>query len=291
MTTLLTPRNTGILFAVLATLFFSVMDAMSKSLVVTHSVWFILMVRYWFHLVVAIIWASLSKQGLRGAMATKRPALQLIRGFLLVSEIALIIYAYSMLGLADVTTIIMVHPLIVTGLAVLFLGEYVSLRRVMALVLGLVGLAIIMQPGSNMWSYGGVVALAATTTFALYQLFTRMVSAYDNVMTSFFYAGLTGVVLTTYMGLTHMPPLGQINWLLVVGICIFSTAAHFSVMKALSLTQASAIQPFTYLQIVWSIPIGLLVFGTFPLWSTLLGAVMIVCAGLYSLRNSGPAKG
>ncbi|SHL58975.1 DMT family transporter [Roseibium suaedae] len=291
MTTLLTPRNTGILFAVLATLFFSVMDAMSKSLVVTHSVWFILMVRYWFHLVVAIIWASLSKQGLRGAMATKRPALQLIRGFLLVSEIALIIYAYSMLGLADVTTIIMVHPLIVTGLAVLFLGEYVSLRRVMALVLGLVGLAIIMQPGSNMWSYGGVVALAATTTFALYQLFTRMVSAYDNVMTSFFYAGLTGVVLTTYMGLTHMPPLDQINWLLVVGICIFSTAAHFSVMKALSLTQASAIQPFTYLQIVWSIPIGLLVFGTFPLWSTLLGAVMIVCAGLYSLRNSGPAKG
>ena len=280
------PRNLGILFAVLASIIFSMHDAVSKLLVVDHSVWFIMMVRYWFHLIVATIWAMMSKGGLREAVRTPRPFLQVLRGVLLVTEIALIIYAYSMLGLAEVTTIIMVHPLIVTGLAAVFLGEQVGWHRIGALCVGLLGLGVIMQPSGNIWGYGGVIALAATTSFALYQLFTRLASRHDSTLTSFFYAGLIGVVLTTWPGLKMAPAFEDMNFPLLAGACIFSTAAHFSVMKALSLTEASAIQPFTYMQIVWSIPIGFLVFGALPIWSTILGAVMIVSAGLYAIHRS-----
>nr|WP_319389872.1 DMT family transporter [uncultured Cohaesibacter sp.] len=285
MSFLSSPRNLGIFFAIMASIIFSMHDAVSKLLVVNHSVWFIMMVRYWFHLTVAIIWALMSKEGFRAAITTPRPFLQIIRGVLLVTEIALIIYAYSMLGLAEVTTIIMVHPLIVTGLAAVFLGEVVGWHRVGALLVGLLGLGVIMQPTGNIWGYGGFVALAATTAFALYQLFTRLASRHDSTLTSFFYAGLIGVILTTVPGLKMAPALADMNWLLLAGACVFSTAAHFSVMKALSLTEASAIQPFTYMQLVWSIPIGFLVFGDLPIWSTILGATMIVGAGLYTIRR------
>lgn len=279
------PRNLGVPFAILATFLFASMDAMSKALVADHSVWFILMGRYWFHLAVAIIWAMLSRQGFRAAVTTARPMMQVARGCLLVGEIALIVYAYSMLGLAEVTTIIMVSPLIVTALAAAFLGEHVGWHRIGAMLAGMLGLAIIMQPSGNIWGIGGLVALAATTTFAVYQLFTRMVSRHDSTLTSFFYAGLIGVALTTWPGLKTAPPLSEIDWLLLAGICLFSTGAHFSVMHALSLTQASSIQPFMYLQVVWSIPIGFLVFGTLPIWSTILGAVIIVAAGLYAIHR------
>ncbi|WP_316862101.1 DMT family transporter [uncultured Cohaesibacter sp.] len=286
MSFLNSPRNLGIFLAIAATLFFACMDAMSKMLVTSHSVWFIMMVRYWFHLGVAVIWALLSKEGFRAAVSTPKPWLQIMRGFLLVAEIALIIYAYSMLGLAEVTTIIMFHPLVVTALAAVFLGEHVGWHRIGASLVGLVGLAIIMQPSGNIWGYGGFVALVATSTFAVYQLFTRLASRYDTTLTSFFYAGLIGVILTTYPGIMKMPAISEINWLLLAGICVFSTAAHFSVMKALSLTEASAIQPYTYMQIVWSIPIGFLVFGALPIWSTILGATLIVGAGLYSIHRA-----
>ncbi|SNY92684.1 EamA-like transporter family protein [Cohaesibacter sp. ES.047] len=279
----LSSKALGILFAIMATLIFASGDAVSKTLVVDHSVWFIMMVRYWFHLSVALIWAASSKKGIKGAFRSERPGIQLIRGVLLFTEIALIIITFSMLGLAETTTLIMVHPLIVTALAAVFLGEYVGWRRVIALLIGMSGLLIIMQPSGNIWGLGGLVGLCATSAFAVYQLFTRLASRTDDALTSFLYAGLIGMIMSTVVGISHIPPLDQINWFLLALACISSTAAHFCVIKALTLVEAVQIQPFTYLQIVWSIPIGFIVFGALPIWSTVLGAALIVGAGLYSI--------
>ena len=284
-------RNLGIFFAILATIIFASGDAVSKILVIDHSVWFIMMIRYWFHLCVATIWALRSEQGLFGALRSPRPGLQLIRGILLFTEIALIIITYSKLGLAETTTIIMVHPLIVTALAALFLGEYVGWRRTAALLVGMIGLLIIMQPSGNIWGVGGLIGLVATSSFAVYQLFTRLASRHDNALTSFLYAGVIGVVMSTVVGIPNIPPLPEINWLLLLVVSMSTTAAHFCVIKALTLTEASAIQPYTYFQIVWSIPIGYLVFGTLPIWSTLLGAALIVGAGIYAMQRGKEKAG
>ena len=283
-------RNLGILFAILATLIFASGDAVSKLLVVDHSVWFIMMARYWFHLIVALIWAAASKKGVVAAFRSGRPGIQLIRSVLLFTEIALIIITFGMLGLAETTTLIMVHPLIVTALAALFLGERVGWRRIAALLVGMLGLLIIMQPSGNIWGLGGFIGLAATSAFAIYQLFTRLASRYDDALTSFLYAGVVGVVLSTIVGIPNIPHLADINWLLLALACLASTAAHFCVIKALTLVEASEIQPYTYLQIVWSIPIGFIVFAALPIWTTLLGAALIVAAGLYSIRRGKSAR-
>ncbi|TLP44952.1 MULTISPECIES: DMT family transporter [Cohaesibacter] len=278
-------HRAGIVFAILATVIFACGDAASKTLVVDHSVWFIMMARYWFHLTVALIWAASRPGGIKGALRSNHRAIQVLRGVLLFTEVALIIMTFARLGLAETTTLIMVHPLMVTALAALFLGEQVGWRRITALLVGMTGLLIIMQPTGNIWGVGGLIGLAATSAFAVYQLFTRLVSRHDDAMTSFLYAGIVGVVMSTILGLPNIPDWEVINWPLLAGVCMSSTLAHFFVIKALTLVEASAIQPYTYLQIVWSIPIGFVIFGTLPIWSTLLGAALIVAAGLYSLHR------
>ncbi|GHB43310.1 hypothetical protein GCM10007094_35920 [Pseudovibrio japonicus] len=278
-------RNMGIALTILSTLIFAMQDAITKQLVTDHPVWFILMVRFWVLLAIAIGWAMLSKQGFYNVVRTKRPSLQIIRGLLLFGEICLMTFALSMLGLAEVTAIFQAHPLIVTGLAALFLGETVGWRRVLAMFCGMAGLLIMLQPEGDIAGWGGVVALAASVTFALYQLFTRVASRDDSALTSFFYVGVVGAVLSTFLGSQHMMALSDVDWVLLLAICMTGTAAHFLLMKALSLAQASDIQPFNYLQLVWSIPIGFIVFSDLPVWSTILGAIVVVGAGLFSLSR------
>ena len=278
-------RNMGIALTILSTLIFAMQDAITKQLVTDHPVWFIMMVRFWVLLAVAIGWAMLSKQGLYNVVRTKRPGLQIIRGLLLFGEICLMTFALSMLGLAEVTAIFQAHPLIVTGLAAVFLGETVGWRRILAMFCGMAGLLIMLQPDGNIVGWGAVVALAASVSFALYQLFTRVASQDDSALTSFLYVGVVGAVLSTLIGSQHMMVLSEVDWVLLLAICVTGTSAHFLLMKALSLVQASDIQPFNYLQLVWSIPIGFLVFSDLPIWSTILGAIVVVGAGLFSLSR------
>ncbi len=285
MAQFLSKRNIGIALAILATLIFAVQDAMTKMIIEDHPVWFILMFRFWFMLAVAVAWASFSAQGLVCVVRTKRPVLQLVRGLTLFLEIALITIAFSKLGLAEVTAIFQIHPLLVTGLAVVFLGEKVGWRRVLAMLSGLAGLLIMLQPDGNIGGWGAVVALAGAACFALYQLLTRVASQDDSALTSFFYVALFGAVLTTIFGLQNLMAFEKVEWVILAGICLVSTCAHFLLVKALSLAQASDIQPFNYLQLVWSIPIGFIVFADLPVWSTLLGAFIVVGAGLFSLAR------
>ncbi|MDD7910954.1 MULTISPECIES: DMT family transporter [Pseudovibrio] len=285
MALVLPTRVLGISCAIAATFIFSLQDAITKQLVETHSVWFILMVRFWVHLVVAVLWAASTTKGLKATVRTGNMKLQLMRGVLLFAEIALITISFSLLGLAEVTAVMMAHPLIATALAALFLGETVGWRRVSALCVGLIGLLIIVQPGGEIWGPAALVVLAAAFSFATYQLFTRMASAYDGAVTHFFYVGAVGAVLSTYMGVQHLPALADIEWLLLGAICISSICGHFSLMKALSLTLASDIQPFAYLQLVWAIPVGFIVFGDLPTGATVFGAALIVGAGLFSLMR------
>ncbi|KZL16184.1 EamA-like transporter family protein [Pseudovibrio axinellae] len=285
MAQFLAKRNLGIALTILSTLIFAAQDAITKQLVSDHPVWFILMVRFWVLLAIAVGWALISKQGFYSVVRTRRPVLQIIRGILLFGEICLITFAFSMLGLADVTAIFQVHPLIVTGLASVFLGETVGWRRMLAMLAGMSGLLIMLQPDGNIGGWGAVVALAGSVSFALYQLLTRVVSQDDSALTSFLYVGIIGTVISTIVGSQHIMPFDEVEWVLLLGICVTGTSAHFLLMKALSLAQASDIQPFNYLQLVWSIPIGFLVFSDLPIATTILGAGIVVGAGLFSLSR------
>ncbi|UXM94609.1 DMT family transporter [Bartonella sp. HY329] len=271
----------GILVAILATLIFAFQDAITKTLVSSYPITFIVMVRYWVFLAVGMLIAKQSKGGFRKNSKTGHIYLQILRGVLLLAELILIGLAFRHMGLAETTALFQAYPLFGTLLAILILKEAVGWRRITALIIGFLGILIMIRPGSGVFSFGAIFALSGSFCFALYATITRLVGDRDSAITSFFYIGLVGAIITTgciYYFWVDMDP--HHVWLLVL-LCLMSVSGHFAMIKALTMAPVSIIQPFNYLQLVWSIFVGLIVFNDFPDKWTLIGAAIVVGSGLF----------
>ena len=120
-----------------------------------------------------------------------------MRGGYLAASIMSLFIGLTFLPLAEATAIGFMAPLFITGLSMPLLGEKVSAHRWLAVVAGLVGVAIIVRPGSGLWQWTAVMPLIGAVCFALYQLTTRMLTATENTHTILFYTGLTGVIWST----------------------------------------------------------------------------------------------
>lgn len=271
----------GIFFVIAATIIFSCQDAITKTLVKDYPATFIVMVRYWVFFLVGSYMVHKADGGLKKNIKTKRPFIQFWRGVLLLLELLAVAIGFKTLGLAELTALFQSYPLFGTIFAIFLLKEAVGWRRILALVVGFIGILIMLRPGSAVFSVGAFWALAGAICYALYLALTRLVSTVDKPQTSFFYVGLVGFVLTTsglpFFWVTMHP---SHIWLIVL-ICCTSVAGHFFMIKALSLAPLTVIQPFNYLQLVWSVILGMIVFGDVPDLYTFVGAFLIVSSGLF----------
>lgn len=273
----------GISVAILATVIFACQDAITKTLVSTYPITFIVMVRYWVFLVVGTIMAKKAKGGFRKNSKSGHIYLQIFRGTLLLVELILFGLALRHMGLAETTAIFQSYPLFGTLLAIFILKEVVGWRRIVALVIGFLGILIMIRPGLGVFSIGAIFALSGSFCFALYATVTRLVNNRDSAVTSFFYIGLVGAIMTTgaiYYVWVNIDP--HHIWLLAL-LCVTSVSGHFAMIKALSLAPVSIIQPFNYLQLVWSLIVGFIVFNDFPDKWTLIGAAIVVGSGIFVL--------
>ena len=270
----------GIIWQIIGMLFFGSMDAVSKHLTTSLPVVEILWVRYLFFAVFGLILAVYTG-GLRG-LKTDIPILQIGRGLALVFEIILFTYAFRYMPLADAHVMAASVPLMVLALAVPVLGERVGPRRWAAVMVGFLGVLFILRPGVGGWQPILLIPLLGASGFAVYLVLTRMASKFDSIGTSAFYTGLVGLfVLSIFLPLEwRSPSLTEWGWLIfasILGLC-----GHISIIKALSLTEASALQPFFYVVLVWATFLGFIVFDDMPDSITCLGAVIIVGSGLYA---------
>ena len=274
------PNAKGILWQIIGMLFFGSMDAVSKHLTSSLPVIEILWVRYLFFALFGFLLA-VHYSGLRG-LRTSIPFLQIARGLALVFEIVLFTYAFRYLPLADAHVMAASVPLIVLALAVPILKERVGHRRWFAVVLGFLGVLIILRPGFGNWQPILFLPLLGAFGFALYLVLTRMAAKFDTIGTSAFYTGLVGLsVLTIFLPLEwKTPTIEEWGWLLlasVLGLC-----GHISVIKALSMAEASVLQPFFYVVLVWATFLGFIIFDDIPDFITIIGACIIVGSGLYA---------
>ena len=274
------PNAKGILWQIIGMLFFGSMDAVSKHLTSSLPVIEILWVRYLFFALFGFLLA-VHYSGLRG-LRTSIPFLQIARGLALVFEIVLFTYAFRYLPLADAHVMAASVPLIVLALAVPILKERVGHRRWFAVVLGFLGVLIILRPGFGNWQPILFLPLLGAFGFAVYLVLTRMAAKFDTIGTSAFYTGLVGLsVLTIFLPLEwKTPTIEEWGWLLlasVLGLC-----GHISVIKALSMAEASVLQPFFYVVLVWATFLGFLIFDDIPDFITIIGACIIVGSGLYA---------
>ena len=274
------PNAKGILWQIIGMLFFGSMDAVSKHLTSSLPVIEILWVRYLFFALFGFLLA-VHYSGLRG-LRTSIPFLQIARGLALVFEIVLFTYAFRYLPLADAHVMAASVPLIVLALAVPILKERVGHRRWFAVVLGFLGVLIILRPGFGNWQPILFLPLLGAFGFAVYLVLTRMAAKFDTIGTSAFYTGLVGLsVLTIFLPLEwKTPTIEEWGWLLLaslLGLC-----GHISVIKALSMAEASVLQPFFYVVLVWATFLGFIIFDDIPDFITIIGACIIVGSGLYA---------
>jgi len=273
----------GIAYMVATTLVFALQDGISRHLAGEYNVLMIVMIRYWFFAAFVITIASRQSGSIRAAAATKQPILQIFRGLLLGLEICVMVTGFVLLGLVEAHAIFASYPLIVAALSGVVLGEAVGWRRWLAIAVGFVGVLIILQPGITVFSPAAIVPLLAALMFALYSLLTRYAARKDTTATSFFWTGVVGAVLLTGIGIWSWEPMTGPDWLWMTALCILGATGHYLLIRCYEVAEASAVQPFAYLQLVFASLIGITVFSETLEMHVALGAALVIGSGLFTL--------
>lgn len=274
----------GIRYAVLATMCFAIQDGVSKHLAESYPVPFFLMLRYWvFALFVAAV-AARQPGGLRRAATTRVPLLNVIRGVLLILQIMIFVAGLHYLGMAPMMALFALYPLLITVLAIPILGETVGWRRFMAVGFGFLGVLVILRPGLTIFDPNALFGLAAAFGMATYSLLTRVATQADGGSEqAVFYTAMAGVAAISVIGPFFWVDIAGVDLFWVGALAVAGLIGHSLLIRAYDMTEAVRLQPFSYLQMVFGVSIGWIVFHE-PMdpWM-IAGMSMIIGAGLYAL--------
>jgi len=258
---------------------FGVQDAVSKILVQTYSPFQITMMRYWGFALFALVMV-MRQAPLRQAFRSRAAGWQVLRGGLLIADIWFFALALRTVPLGELQAITLVYPLLVTLFAIPILGEKVGIFRFVAVGVGFLGAMVIVRPGGLQLDWGVLFTLCSATLYALYIVITRKVSSQDTAATSMLYAAVTGLVLSAAVGVFFWQPMGWGDFMLVVLMMVTTCAGHGVMTYALSMAPASTVQPFNYFSLPWAIILSAVIFGHWIDPVSMIGAVIIVAAGL-----------
>ena len=267
---------------ILTTLVFAIQDGISRYLATEYNVLMVVMIRYWFFAAFVLFLAQRSG-GVRKMARTKFPLTQIFRGALLAAEIIVTVLAFTLLGLTETHAIFVCYPLMIAALSGPVLGEKVGWRRWAAIGAGLVGVLIILQPGAGVFSLLAAIPLLGAAMFAVYGLATRYVAREDDAMTSFFYTGTVGCVVMTAIGVFHWEVMTGTHLIWMAILCCSGVFGHWLLIKTYEVAEASAVQPFAYLQLPFAASLGILAFGETLRINVAVGAAIVVGAGLFTL--------
>ncbi len=198
--------------------------------------------------------------------------------------------------IAEATAILQFLPLAITAGAALFLGEPVGWRRWLATAVGLVGVLIIIRPGTASFNGWSLVALAAVASIVLRDLVTRRIDARIPTVLLTFLSSLTVTAAASTFALTETWRVPSARTLLMVATAaIFVIAGYYTIIVAMRRGEVAVVSPFRYSVIIWAIIAGLMLFGERPDPAALIGTGIVMAAGLYTffrerqlarLRNS-----
>jgi drug/metabolite transporter (DMT)-like permease len=219
------------------------------------------------------------------ALKTHSIPLQLMRGAALLGSSLFFISGLRFLPIAEASATGFVSPLFVTALSIIFLSEKVGVRRWLATAVGLLGVLVILRPGSSAFHPAAFFPLVSALAWAATLIMTRMMSGREHAITIMTYSSIAGLaILCALVPFVWVAP----SWndvALGVLIGVFSTAGQWIVVLAFRYADASVLAPFSYTQLVWVSILGFMVFGELPDVWTVVGAAFIVGSGLYTAHR------
>jgi drug/metabolite transporter (DMT)-like permease len=219
------------------------------------------------------------------SLRTKRPVLQVARAMALLGSSLLFISGLRFLPIAEASATSFVSPLFVTALSIFFLGEKVGLRRWLATAVGLMGVLIVLRPGTGAFHPAAFFPVVSAFAWACCLILTRKMSGQEHVLVTMTYGSIVGfVILCTLVPFVWVTPTWHdILFGIIIGLT--STAGQWIVVLAFRYADASVLAPFSYIQLLWVTLLGFLIFGEVPDVWTVVGAAFVVASGLYTAHR------
>ena len=289
----------GILSAAGAATVFSVNDVVIKFLSGDYALHQVVLIRSVIGMVLLLTFIF-PFQGGFSLIRTRRLGAHVVRAMCVVFANFCFFMALAAMPLADVVAIFFVCPIIITTLSVVLLGEYVGPRRWLAVSTGLVGVLIMLRPGTSAFQMVSLLPLAAALAYALLQIMTRRIGATERAATMIFYTQLVFICVSLGIGLVVgdgrfagqgdpsleflfrawvWPDPGDYLIFLLLGAC--STCAGYLISQAYRLCEAGLAAPFEYIALPLAIFWGVVVFGEWPDSLTWVGTSLIMVGGVY----------
>ena len=236
--------------------------------------------RYAVQFVAMVLWLGPTMR--LGLLRTNRLRIQAFRGILLLASSLFFVNALRSLPLAEATALNYSTPIIVVLLGRLILGERLTQSRIAFVVVGVAGMLLIVQPGSDVFQGAVLFGLGAALFYACYQVTTRVLAGEDPRVL-LFYPAIIGTFVMSVLapGFAWPPSMPWTHVLLIVCGGLFGTVGHFLFILAFRLAPASALTPFTYMQLVWAMLLGWLLYGDFPDAYRIAGMIVIAASGLW----------
>jgi drug/metabolite transporter (DMT)-like permease len=269
----------GIGLMLFAVFLFSANDVLGKWLAASYSAPQILLFRGVAALVVLL--PLLLRLGIRSLIDVERPWLQAARAALGAIEVGFFYWAVTYLPLADAMTYYLAGPIYVTVMAALFLGERVGWRRWTAVLVGFAGVVIALGPSAASFGWYALIPFAGSIIYSLFLVMTRVLRGTPDVVMAAWQV-IAGVVAGAVATPLAWSPLARWTDALLLGLLgIVSLAAIVGTNRSLAVAPASVVVPYQYTLIVWAMIFGYVVFGDVPRPGMVIGAAIIVAAGLF----------
>jgi drug/metabolite transporter (DMT)-like permease len=262
--------------------FLTANDAVSKYLTESHPVGQVICLRQAATLVVIVPYV-MAMTGWGALRVASWPG-QVTRGLLFVANAGLIVLALSLLPLATVITIMFASPIITAAVSLPMLAERVGPQRWIAILAGFAGVLIVIRPGASGFEWALLVPVAAAVANSLRDVMTRLLSRTETSIAILFWSTLIVMAagaLTAPFGWQPVTATAA-AWFVLAGV--FNAAAHFLLIEALRLGEATVITPVRYTSLLWAAVIGYVVWRELPDAWVLAGSAVIIASGLYIVR-------
>ena len=278
----------GVGFLVAAMALTPLTDGLSKVLGTGQSAFFICFSRYFVAGVVALSIALISRRPIEVPVHDRTG--QLFRTGLMMGAMVSLIYALSIVPLANAVGGFLIAPMVASLISILFFNERMSVARSVGAVLSFTGAFVILRPAGSL-EFGTMMALLGGLLLGGYLAATRQACTCGGVFSTLIVQSLLGSLMVAPLAFWGgLPSLSLKDYAYILALGVVSAICHFLTVAAYNRADSTILAPFFYFNIVFAIPVGFFWFGEFPTAATLVGITGIALGGviaMHSTRASG----